>query len=779
MSPPTATGTGTATATGYPQPPPHLVASSRSSTGPAAPSSAYARAYPQPYPYASQALPLCPAYHHFYQPSPSTPTAYLYPPVSAPAPALGLGLGPAPAHPAFIAALPDNADLVPSFPASAPGPTSQPLPIAPVSVPSTSAPASQRPGTGPGSRARWTPGEDAALVRLVKELPPLTWGEIGERMGRKGSACGMRWYKFLRARVEQEEAERKAAQGEGAGAAGNLASIEAAIPAVPAPPPSLVPSPSMLIGSSAALDALPPASSAALPPPPLPLSSAPTAPHAPKRPPRPRKTISSARTGIPVALATVPASSVAAPSSSSAPLASAAALAAVSAAAVSSTTLPAKAGREYLPPSAMVSTPPVPFNPNTVLRGRRTKAVGVLEDELSRMYEAPDGRRGNGRVEGGRKRKARGQGKEEQHEEPDEDEPRKKVKKRGNKVHVCPADNCSAAFKRPEHLRRHYKSVHCGDKPWPCTIADCGKTFSRKDNLQQHQALVHLVRALYHYPDGSTSADPPSPSSEAVVPVTFEAVEITRPSKLGQKAGRAKLKAAPGGQGGEGAHDDGPGLLPPLPAKMASTVVGLMSLAQHTTPHQHQHQHQVVQLPALPEGGFSVAPSSASGDGPVTATSAGSSGDGGGQSGEHGALSRASDSPSDPLGGSGRGVGAAGVGGGAGGGAGGRVDKRLRLTGPDAWDETERGVDAALQMLASASSAADAEAGGGLGAGLGAGAGAGAGGFKAAPPFDPALVGAGGERARGRERDSKRSITPSVEAVGRALRGKGGDEEGE
>ncbi|KWU41138.1 hypothetical protein RHOSPDRAFT_8227, partial [Rhodotorula sp. JG-1b] len=52
--------------------------------------------------------------------------------------------------------------------------------------------------------------------------------------------------------------------------------------------------------------------------------------------------------------------------------------------------------------------------------------------------------------------------------------------------HTCPAENCTAAFKRSEHLRRHYKSVHRGEKPFPCTVAGCGKMFSRKDNLQQH-----------------------------------------------------------------------------------------------------------------------------------------------------------------------------------------------------------------------------------------------------------------------------------------------------
>ncbi|GAA5986993.1 hypothetical protein JCM11641_004412, partial [Rhodosporidiobolus odoratus] len=70
-------------------------------------------------------------------------------------------------------------------------------------VPAVPAPApSTRPTSGPGSRQRWTPEEDAELIKLVKQVPPLTWTEIGEEMGRKGGGCGMRWYKVLRARVE-------------------------------------------------------------------------------------------------------------------------------------------------------------------------------------------------------------------------------------------------------------------------------------------------------------------------------------------------------------------------------------------------------------------------------------------------------------------------------------------------------------------------------------------------------------------------------------------------
>lgn len=52
-----------------------------------------------------------------------------------------------------------------------------------------------------------------------------------------------------------------------------------------------------------------------------------------------------------------------------------------------------------------------------------------------------------------------------------------------SKTFVCTL--CSRRFRRQEHLKRHYRSLHTGDKPFECT--DCGKKFSRSDNLSQHQ----------------------------------------------------------------------------------------------------------------------------------------------------------------------------------------------------------------------------------------------------------------------------------------------------
>ncbi|KAH6645577.1 hypothetical protein BKA67DRAFT_117973 [Truncatella angustata] len=50
------------------------------------------------------------------------------------------------------------------------------------------------------------------------------------------------------------------------------------------------------------------------------------------------------------------------------------------------------------------------------------------------------------------------------------------------KPFVC--ELCSRRFRRQEHLKRHYRSLHIQDKAFECS--DCGKKFSRNDNLVQH-----------------------------------------------------------------------------------------------------------------------------------------------------------------------------------------------------------------------------------------------------------------------------------------------------
>ncbi|KAI1767545.1 hypothetical protein GGR53DRAFT_518331 [Hypoxylon sp. FL1150] len=51
-----------------------------------------------------------------------------------------------------------------------------------------------------------------------------------------------------------------------------------------------------------------------------------------------------------------------------------------------------------------------------------------------------------------------------------------------SKTFVC--DVCQRRFRRQEHLKRHYRSLHTVEKPYSCH--ECGKRFSRSDNLAQH-----------------------------------------------------------------------------------------------------------------------------------------------------------------------------------------------------------------------------------------------------------------------------------------------------
>ena len=60
-----------------------------------------------------------------------------------------------------------------------------------------------------------------------------------------------------------------------------------------------------------------------------------------------------------------------------------------------------------------------------------------------------------------------------------------------SKTFVC--NLCSRRFRRQEHLKRHYRSLHTHDKPFECN--ECGKKFSRSDNLSQH-ARTHGAGAI-------------------------------------------------------------------------------------------------------------------------------------------------------------------------------------------------------------------------------------------------------------------------------------------
>ncbi|KAF2845687.1 hypothetical protein T440DRAFT_459881 [Plenodomus tracheiphilus IPT5] len=52
---------------------------------------------------------------------------------------------------------------------------------------------------------------------------------------------------------------------------------------------------------------------------------------------------------------------------------------------------------------------------------------------------------------------------------------------------------CNAKFARPEHCRRHVKTVHDEVKDYRCKVPQCGRPFSRGDNLRDHY-WTHLQR---------------------------------------------------------------------------------------------------------------------------------------------------------------------------------------------------------------------------------------------------------------------------------------------
>ncbi|KAI8600094.1 hypothetical protein EDD21DRAFT_307026 [Dissophora ornata] len=55
-----------------------------------------------------------------------------------------------------------------------------------------------------------------------------------------------------------------------------------------------------------------------------------------------------------------------------------------------------------------------------------------------------------------------------------------------SRVFTCSIEHCGKLFRRSEHLKRHFRSVHTLEKPFECPVTTCPKRFSRSDNLNQH-----------------------------------------------------------------------------------------------------------------------------------------------------------------------------------------------------------------------------------------------------------------------------------------------------
>jgi len=83
-----------------------------------------------------------------------------------------------------------------------------------------------------------------------------------------------------------------------------------------------------------------------------------------------------------------------------------------------------------------------------------------------------------------------------------------------SKTFIC--EICNRRFRRQEHLKRHYRSLHTGDKPFECH--ECGKKFSRSDNLAQH-SRTHGSGAIVMgvLEDGEIQDGAPHPHEEAAI----------------------------------------------------------------------------------------------------------------------------------------------------------------------------------------------------------------------------------------------------------------------
>lgn len=89
-----------------------------------------------------------------------------------------------------------------------------------------------------------------------------------------------------------------------------------------------------------------------------------------------------------------------------------------------------------------------------------------------------------------------------------------------SKTFVCTL--CSRRFRRQEHLKRHYRSLHTQDKPFECN--ECGKKFSRSDNLAQH-ARTHGSGAIVMGVLENGELQPRLPFDDEMGHVLYEAAQ--------------------------------------------------------------------------------------------------------------------------------------------------------------------------------------------------------------------------------------------------------------
>jgi C2H2 transcription facotor len=116
-----------------------------------------------------------------------------------------------------------------------------------------------------------------------------------------------------------------------------------------------------------------------------------------------------------------------------------------------------------------------------------------------------------------------------------------------SKTFVCTL--CARRFRRQEHLKRHYRSLHTHDKPFECN--ECGKKFSRSDNLAQHArthgsgAIVMEVLEHGEIPPHAAYDEDGHPAFGTVLFEAAQAAGAQSTSSSGSESGRSLHSLSP------------------------------------------------------------------------------------------------------------------------------------------------------------------------------------------------------------------------------------------
>ncbi|GKZ25808.1 hypothetical protein AbraIFM66951_000791 [Aspergillus brasiliensis] len=99
---------------------------------------------------------------------------------------------------------------------------------------------------------------------------------------------------------------------------------------------------------------------------------------------------------------------------------------------------------------------------------------------------------------------------------------RRRQRKTSPKERICPV--CSQAFKKAEHLARHFRS-HTKERPFPCPI--CGKLYVRRDTLLRHTRSQHPESELPEPPSNEWTSDLAPEPVALEQPTTGSSTDVT------------------------------------------------------------------------------------------------------------------------------------------------------------------------------------------------------------------------------------------------------------